>query len=238
MNLSFRVVAAAGSLAAALVLGSDGRGPHRVSAQTPAGAAAGSAKGGGADAASASEHPAAAPEAASAGKAAVGRDIIDTLGSDERFGTLSQALRSSGLAPLLKAKGPYTFFAPTEEAWKKMPSASREELLGQPSRLKAVLAYHIIRGRVDNVGLHKLRNALTMGGIVTIDYTSGVKVSGGVVTSADIICRNGIVHAVDKVLLPVQRSGPRTAASSKAGSRKTAAIAASAIGEKKSPAAP
>lgn len=234
MNLSFRVVAAVGSLAAALVLGSDGRGPQRVNAQTPAGPATVSSS----DAAPASAHPTATAESPSAGKPAVGRDIIDTLGGDERFGTLSQALRTSGLLPLLKAKGPFTFFAPTDEAWKKMSSASREELLGQPSRLKAVLSYHIIRGRVDNVGLHKLRNALTMGGIVTIDYTSGVKVSGGVVTSADIVCRNGIVHAIDKVLLPVQRSGPRTAASSKTGSRKTAAIAASSVAEKKSPAAP
>ncbi len=151
-----------------------------------------------------------------AGKPAPTRDIVDTLLGDEHFATLAEALRTAGLIQLLKSKGPYTFFAPTEEAWKKLPSGARDELFGQPARLKAVLTYHILKGRVDNVGLHKLRNALTIGGIVSIDYTSGVKVSGGVVTRADIACRNGIIHAVDKVLMPVSRSGPRAVPGGKA----------------------
>jgi uncharacterized surface protein with fasciclin (FAS1) repeats len=165
--------------------------------------------------------PAAAPTPG--GKPAPTRDIVDTLAGDEHFATLAEALRTAGLTQLLRSKGPYTFFAPTEEAWKKLPSGAREELLAQPARLKAVLTYHILKGRVDNVGLHKLRNALTMGGIVTIDYVSGVKVSGGVVTRADIACRNGIVHAVDKVLMPVSRPGPRVAPGGKAAAHKTAA---------------
>lgn len=151
-----------------------------------------------------------------AGKPAPTRDIVDTLLGDEHFATLAEALRTAGLIQLLKSKGPYTFFAPTEEAWKKLPSGARDELFGQPARLKAVLTYHILKGRVDNVGLHKLRNALTIGGIVSIDYTSGVKVSGGVVTRADIACRNGIIHAVDKVLMPVSRSGPHAVPGGKA----------------------
>lgn len=159
---------------------------------------------------------------APAGKPAPTRDIVETLLGDEHFATLAEALRTAGLTQLLKSKGPYTFFAPTDEAWSKLPASARDELLAQPARLKAVLTYHILKGRVDNVGLHKLRNALTMGGIVSIDYTSGVKVSGGVVTRADITCRNGIIHAVDKVLMPVSRSGPRAAPGGKAAVHKTA----------------
>lgn len=166
--------------------------------------------------------PAGAPAAPTvAGKPAT-RDIIDTLLGDEHFATLAEALRTAGLVQLLKSKGPYTFFAPTDEAWGKLPASARSELLAEPARLKAVLAYHILRGRVDNVGLHKLRNALTMGGIVSIDYVSGVKVSGGVVTRADIACRNGIIHAVDKVLMPVSRTGPRAAPGGKTAAHKTA----------------
>lgn len=165
---------------------------------------------------------ASAPAAPVAGKPAPTRDIVDTLLGDAHFATLAEALRTAGLTQLLKSKGPYTFFAPTDEAWSKLSASARDELLAQPARLKAVLTYHILRGRVDNVGLHKLRNALTMGGIVSIDYTSGVKVSGGVVTRADITCRNGIIHAVDKVLMPVSRSGPRAAPGGKTAVHKTA----------------
>jgi uncharacterized surface protein with fasciclin (FAS1) repeats len=154
----------------------------------------------------------------------VGRDIVDTLFGDGRFVTLGQALRTAGLAPLLKSKGPYTIFAPTEEAWKKLPADTLEGLLSQPARLKAVLSYHILKGRVDNVGLHKLRNALTMGGIVTIDYTSGVKINGGVVRGADLGCRNGIVHALDTVLLPPQRAAPKAAPAGKSVSAHKAVV--------------
>lgn len=195
-----------------------GGGAQRASAQTPTGyAGAGSGEGDTAPAPARASGPATA-----SAKAAASRDISDTLAGDDRFATLSQALRSAGLMTLLKSKGPFTLFAPTDEAWKKMASGPREELLAQPARLKAILTYHILKGRVDNVGLHKLRNALTMGGIVTIDYTSGVKISGGVVTGADIVCRNGIVHAIDKVLLPVPRSGPRPAPAGKTVTRKPA----------------
>lgn len=191
---------------------------------TPA-AASGTGAAPTADSAPAAER-AAKPEpvaaGAPAGKPAPTRDIVETLLGDEHFATLAEALRTAGLTQLLKSKGPYTFFAPTDEAWSKLPASARDELLAQPARLKAVLTYHILKGRVDNVGLHKLRNALTMGGIVSIDYTSGVKVSGGVVTRADITCRNGIIHAVDKVLMPVSRGGPRAAPGGKAAVHKTA----------------
>lgn len=152
----------------------------------------------------------AAGAAGTAAKPATGHDIADTLTSDGRFATLAQALHTAGMVSLLKSKGPYTIFAPTDEAWKKLPGGMLDGLSTQPAQLKALLAYHIIKGRVDNVGLHKLRNALTMGGIVNIDYTSGVKINSAVVTGADLGCRNGIIHAVDKVLLPADRkkSGP------------------------------
>jgi uncharacterized surface protein with fasciclin (FAS1) repeats len=142
-------------------------------------------------------------------KAATGKDMADTLMADERFTTLAQAIRTAGLLPLLKSKGPYTFFAPTDDGWKRLPSEQREKLLADPARLKAALLYHILKARVDNVGLHKLRNALTMGGIVNIDYTSGVKVNGIPVSGADIVCRNGIMHAVEGFLLPSQRPSPK-----------------------------
>ena len=91
---------------------------------------------------------------APAGKPAPTRDIVETLLGDEHFATLAEALRTAGLTQLLKSKGPYTFFAPTDEAWSKLPASARDELLAQPARLKAVLTYHILKGRVDNVGLH------------------------------------------------------------------------------------
>ena len=179
------------------------------------------------------EPAAAAPSGASGAteKPATGRDLTETLTSDGRFATLIAALRTAGMVSLLNSKGPYTIFAPTDEAWKKLPSATLDGLLAQPSQLKALLAYHIIRGRVDNVGLHKLRNALTMGGIVDIDYTSGVKINSAVVTGADLGCRNGIVHAVDKVLQPSDRKRPalgkKTAARKPARTREPAGLSPS-----------
>ena len=134
-------------------------------------------------------------------------DIVDTAVAAGQFKTLAAALTAAGLIDTLKGTGPFTVFAPTDEAFAKLPAGTVENLLKPENKekLKAVLLYHVVSGKVTAKDVAKLngKTATTVqGGTVAIDTTSGVKVNNATVVKADIKAKNGIIHVIDTVLLP------------------------------------
>lgn len=138
--------------------------------------------------------------------AALAKDIVDTAVANEQFSTLVAAVQAAGLVDTLKSDGPFTVFAPTNEAFAKLPEGTVESLL-QPEnkdQLVAVLTYHVVPGKVMSGDLAgKMVNAQTVqGGNVAIDATDGVKVDNATVVAADIETSNGVIHVIDTVILP------------------------------------
>jgi uncharacterized surface protein with fasciclin (FAS1) repeats len=130
-------------------------------------------------------------------------DIVDTAVAAGSFQTLATALKAAGLVDTLKRPGPYTVFAPTDEAFAKLPPGTLEALLQDPSKLQAVLTYHVVPGAVSAADVASLRSATTVqGSDLAIDATSGVKVNDATVVMADVPASNGIIHVIDTVLLP------------------------------------
>jgi uncharacterized surface protein with fasciclin (FAS1) repeats len=130
-------------------------------------------------------------------------DIVDTAIAVGSFKTLVTAVKAAGLVDTLKSKGPFTVFAPTDEAFAKLPKGTVEGLLKDIPKLKAVLTYHVVAGKVMAADVIKLKSAQTVQGQeVTIDASEGVKVNDATVTKADIVTDNGVIHIIDKVLLP------------------------------------
>ncbi|MBK8167809.1 MAG: fasciclin domain-containing protein [bacterium] len=119
------------------------------------------------------------------------------------FKTLTAAVKAAGLQETLTEKGPFTVFAPTDEAFAKLPKGTVEGLLANPEKLKKVLLHHVVAGDVRAADVVKLKSADSLNGTkLTIDATDGVKVSGAKVTKADIVASNGVVHVIDTVLIP------------------------------------
>lgn len=142
---------------------------------------------------------------AAAADPAATKDIVDTAVAAGSFKTLAAALKAGELIDALKSKGPFTVFAPTDEAFAKLPAGTVETLLKPENREKlvAVLKYHVVSGKVTSDQVVKLQKATTLNGKdVRIDATSGVKVNNATVVKADIIATNGVIHVVDTVLLP------------------------------------
>ena len=130
-------------------------------------------------------------------------DIVDTAVAAGSFQTLATALQAAGLVDTLKAPGPYTVFAPTDEAFAKLPPGTVEALLQDPARLQAVLTYHVVPGAVTAADVATLRSATTVqGSDLAIDATSGIKVNDATVVTADVPASNGVIHVIDTVLLP------------------------------------
>ena len=134
-------------------------------------------------------------------------DIVDTAVSAGQFNTLVAAVQAADLVDTLKGPGPFTVFAPTDEAFAKLPAGTVDTLL-QPEnkdQLVAVLTYHVVPGRVmarDVIG-KRTRAATVQGGEVLIDGISGVFVnSSSMVIAPDVQASNGVIHVVDEVLLP------------------------------------
>jgi uncharacterized surface protein with fasciclin (FAS1) repeats len=131
------------------------------------------------------------------------KDIVDTAVAAGSFKTLAKALEAAGLIETLKGKGPFTVFAPTDEAFAKLPAGTIEALLADKAKLTAVLTYHVVPGRVMAADVVKLKEAKTVQGqSITIDTTSGVKVDGANVIKTDIATSNGVIHVIDTVILP------------------------------------
>lgn len=130
-------------------------------------------------------------------------DIVDTAVAAGSFKTLAAALQAAGLVDTLKGEGPFTVFAPTDEAFAKLPEGTVEALLKDKAKLTAILTYHVVAGEVKAADVVKLDSAKTVQGQnVSIDATDGVKVNDAKVVKADIVCSNGVIHVIDTVLLP------------------------------------
>ncbi len=130
-------------------------------------------------------------------------DIVDTAVAAGSFKTLAAALQAAGLVETLKGAGPFTVFAPTDEAFAKLPEGTVEALLKDKEKLTKVLTYHVVPGRLLAADVVKAKEAKTAAGLVApIDATDGVKVAGAKVVKTDILCANGVIHVIDSVMLP------------------------------------
>lgn len=160
------------------------------------------------------------------------KDIVTTAVEAGSFKTLAAALKAGGLVETLQGKGPFTVFAPTDEAFAKLPAGTVETLLKPENKaqLVSVLTYHVVAGKVAAAQVVKLDAAATVNGQrVNIKVEEGkVHVDQATVATADIHCSNGIIHVIDQVLLPSGDNIPATAA--KAGTFKTLLAAAKAAG--------
>ena len=133
------------------------------------------------------------------------KDIVDTAVAAGQFTKLAAALEAAGLVETLKGPGPFTVFAPTDEAFAKLPPGALEDLLKPENKQKLadVLTYHVVPGKVMSGDVVKLTSAKTvLGKDVTIDASDGVKVDGAKVIKADIETSNGVIHVIDTVILP------------------------------------
>ncbi len=130
-------------------------------------------------------------------------DIVDTAVNAGSFSTLVSAIQAAGLVETLKGAGPFTVFAPTDEAFAKLPAGTVEGLLKDLPKLKQILTYHVVSGKVMAADVVKLKSATTVeGSDVKIDASNGVKVNDSTVTTPDVAADNGVIHIIDAVLLP------------------------------------
>jgi uncharacterized surface protein with fasciclin (FAS1) repeats len=136
-------------------------------------------------------------------QAASQKDIVDTAVAAGNFKTLAAALQAAGLVDTLKGKGPFTVFAPTDEAFAKIPKADLDALVADKAKLTKVLTYHVVAGKVMAADVMKLKEAKTVEGqMVRIDTSNGVKVNDAKVVKADVEASNGVIHVIDTVLMP------------------------------------
>lgn len=131
-------------------------------------------------------------------------DIVDTAVSAGSFNTLVTAVKAAGLVETLKGAGPFTVFAPTDEAFAKLPAGTVDNLLKNPEALKKVLTYHVVAGKVMAADVVKLKSATTVQGSAAKIAVKGGKVSvdNAQVIKTDIVCDNGVIHVIDAVILP------------------------------------
>ena len=133
-------------------------------------------------------------------------DIVDTAVAAGQFGTLAAALEAAGLVETLKGDGPFTVFAPTDEAFAKLPAGTVESLLEPANReqLTAILTYHVVPGNLPAAEVAKYDAAETVNGAqLDIDAGgAGVKVNDANVTATDIMATNGVIHVIDAVVMP------------------------------------
>lgn len=130
-------------------------------------------------------------------------DIVDTAVAAGNFETLVTAVQAAGLVDTLKGEGPFTLFAPTDEAFAKIPQADLDALLADKEKLTEVLTYHVVSGKVMAADVAGMTSAETVqGSSLTIDASDGVKVDNATVTATDIKASNGVIHVIDTVLMP------------------------------------
>jgi len=132
-------------------------------------------------------------------------DIVDTAVAAGSFKTLVAAVQAAGLVDTLKGEGPFTVFAPTDEAFAALPAGTVEDLLKPENKdkLTAILTYHVVSGKVMSTDLKDDMMAATVqGGKVKIDLDNGPMVNDAKVVQADIATDNGVIHVIDKVIMP------------------------------------
>lgn len=142
-----------------------------------------------------------------ASPAAMAKDLVETAQGAGQFNTLLAAAKAAGLVDTLKGAGPYTVFAPTDAAFAALPAGTVDALLKPENKdkLKAVLTYHVLPGKVMSGDIAGKTASVTtvQGAKVTVDArTGGVMVNDAKVASADIVADNGVIHVIDKVIMP------------------------------------
>jgi uncharacterized surface protein with fasciclin (FAS1) repeats len=130
------------------------------------------------------------------------KDIVDTAVGAGTFKTLATALGAADLVPTLKGKGPFTVFAPTDEAFAKIPKADLDALLKDKKKLAAVLTYHVVPGKVMAANVKAGKVKTLQGSEITITTTGGVMVNNAKVIKTDIVADNGVIHVIDTVIMP------------------------------------
>ncbi len=134
------------------------------------------------------------------------KNIVETAVSAGDFNTLAAALQAAGLVDTLQGEGPFTVFAPTDEAFAALPAGTVESLLKPENKEKlvSILTYHVVPGKVTSKDVVGLNEATTVNGqALSIDAKGGtVKIDDATVTAVDIIASNGVIHVIDKVVLP------------------------------------
>lgn len=131
------------------------------------------------------------------------QDIVDTAVSAGSFNTLATALTEAGLIDTLKGPGPFTVFAPTDDAFAKIPSDQLNAILADKETLTKILTYHVVSGKVMAADVVGLESAATVQGqSISISASDGVKVDKANVVKTDIVASNGVIHVIDTVLIP------------------------------------
>jgi uncharacterized surface protein with fasciclin (FAS1) repeats len=132
--------------------------------------------------------------------------VADTIAHNPNLSTLNGLVAKSGLADTLKAAGPYTVFAPTNDAFKAVPAKTMDELARDPARLKAVLSYHVVPSKMMSADIKNGNAKTAEGGNVALSKAGEfVTVEDAMVQQPDIVATNGVVHTVDRVLMPPKR---------------------------------
>jgi len=132
-------------------------------------------------------------------------DIVETAIAAGNFSTLAKALTAAGLIDTLKGNGPFTVFAPTDDAFAKLPQQTLSDLLKPENKekLRAVLTYHVVPGKVTASQVANISQAITVQGqSLKVDTKDGVKINDAKVIAADVEATNGVIHIIDSVLLP------------------------------------
>ena len=130
------------------------------------------------------------------------KNIVETAVASDQFKTLVAAVKAAGLVDTLNGDGPFTVFAPTDDAFAKLPKGTVEGLLKGLPKLKSVLTYHVVAGKVMAKDVAGVKSAKTVQGAeLRVDANHGVKINNATVTKADIEASNGVIHVIDTVLL-------------------------------------
>lgn len=130
-------------------------------------------------------------------------NIVETAVASGNFNTLVAAVKEAGLVETLSGAGPFTVFAPTDEAFAKLPEGTVENLLKDKEKLTAVLTYHVVPGKVMASDVMNIKSAKTVqGNELSINTENGVMVDNAKVITADVVCDNGVIHIIDSVLMP------------------------------------
>lgn len=130
------------------------------------------------------------------------KDLVDTAVAAGSFKTLAAALTAAGLVDTLKGKGPFTVFAPTDEAFAKIPKADLDALLKDKAKLTSVLTYHVVAGKVMAADVKAGKVKTVQGSELTVSTSTGVSVDNAKVIKTDIIADNGVIHVIDAVIIP------------------------------------
>ena len=157
------------------------------------------------------------------------KDIVDTAVGAGNFKTLAAALTAAGLIDTLKGKGPFTVFAPTDEAFAKIPKADLDALLKDKAKLTAVLTYHVVPGKVMAKDVKAGKVKTVQGSELTISTTAGVKVDNATVVKTDIGADNGVIHVIDSVILPADKDIVDTAVAAVSFNTLVAAVQAAGL---------